>query len=114
MKTPVVFCIALFVAACAVQDAAPPLTAEHPASPHATSAPEPAPTDTLVPSARPGLSGDSAAAEGARGMRGTPDTYTCPMHPEIRAAKPGRCPKCGMDLVPLDSAASGPEKSHAH
>ena len=25
--------------------------------------------------------------------------YTCPMHPEIIAAKPGKCPKCGMDLV---------------
>ncbi|MES2777663.1 MAG: multicopper oxidase domain-containing protein [Bacteroidota bacterium] len=27
-------------------------------------------------------------------------TYTCPMHPEIHAAKPGNCPKCGMKLVP--------------
>ncbi len=26
--------------------------------------------------------------------------YTCPMHPEVRQPKPGRCPKCGMDLVP--------------
>jgi CopA family copper-resistance protein len=26
-------------------------------------------------------------------------SYTCPMHPEIHAAKPGKCPKCGMDLV---------------
>jgi multidrug efflux pump subunit AcrA (membrane-fusion protein) len=26
--------------------------------------------------------------------------YTCPMHPEVRSDKPGRCPKCGMDLVP--------------
>ncbi len=25
--------------------------------------------------------------------------YTCPMHPEIRQEKPGRCPKCGMALV---------------
>lgn len=25
--------------------------------------------------------------------------YTCTMHPEIRADKPGKCPKCGMDLV---------------
>jgi uncharacterized protein len=29
-------------------------------------------------------------------------TYTCPMHPEVRSATPGRCPKCGMDLVPED------------
>ena len=25
--------------------------------------------------------------------------YTCPMHPEIKSNKPGKCPKCGMDLV---------------
>ena len=25
--------------------------------------------------------------------------YSCPMHPEVRSAQPGRCPKCGMDLV---------------
>jgi membrane fusion protein, copper/silver efflux system len=25
--------------------------------------------------------------------------WTCSMHPEIREAKPGRCPKCGMNLV---------------
>lgn len=28
-----------------------------------------------------------------------PFTYTCPMHPEIHATKPGNCPKCGMKLV---------------
>src|SRR5690242_1945582 len=25
--------------------------------------------------------------------------YVCPMDPEVRAAKPGRCPRCGMSLV---------------
>ncbi len=29
----------------------------------------------------------------------TKATYTCPMHPEIHASKPGNCPKCGMKLV---------------
>ncbi|HLF51927.1 multicopper oxidase domain-containing protein [Flavobacterium sp.] len=28
-----------------------------------------------------------------------PSTYTCPMHPEIHADKPGNCPKCGMKLI---------------
>ena len=26
--------------------------------------------------------------------------YVCPMHPEVTSDKPGKCPKCGMDLVP--------------
>ncbi|REC45343.1 multicopper oxidase domain-containing protein [Chryseobacterium pennipullorum] len=25
--------------------------------------------------------------------------YTCPMHPEVTSGKPGKCPKCGMDLI---------------
>ena len=26
-------------------------------------------------------------------------TYTCSMHPEVVSDKPGKCPKCGMDLI---------------
>ena len=26
-------------------------------------------------------------------------TYTCSMHPEVIADKPGKCPKCGMQLI---------------
>jgi histidinol phosphatase-like enzyme len=26
-------------------------------------------------------------------------TYTCPMHPEVKSDKPGKCPKCGMNLI---------------
>lgn len=33
-------------------------------------------------------------------------TYTCPMHPEVRQAGPGICPKCGMGLEPLDQPAT--------
>ena len=29
-------------------------------------------------------------------------TYTCPMHPQVIKEEPGRCPFCGMDLVPFD------------
>jgi len=26
--------------------------------------------------------------------------YTCPMHPEVISDQPGKCPKCGMTLIP--------------
>ena len=26
--------------------------------------------------------------------------YTCPMHPDVREANAGKCPKCGMALLP--------------
>src|SRR3989338_439701 len=38
--------------------------------------------------------------------------YTCPMHPEIRQAKPGDCPKCGMHLEPLGPAAGEQDEEH--
>lgn len=28
------------------------------------------------------------------------DRWTCPMHPEVIQSEPGKCPKCGMKLVP--------------
>lgn len=28
--------------------------------------------------------------------------YTCTMHPEVISDKPGKCPKCGMELVPKE------------
>ncbi len=31
-------------------------------------------------------------------------TFTCPMHPQIRQPTPGRCPICGMELVPATAA----------
>jgi hypothetical protein len=30
------------------------------------------------------------------------DSFTCVMHPEIRSAVPGKCPKCEMTLVPVN------------
>jgi len=26
--------------------------------------------------------------------------YMCPMHSDVHALGPGKCPKCGMDLLP--------------
>lgn len=33
--------------------------------------------------------------------------YTCSMHPQIRQDGPGKCPLCGMDLVPVAKGGSG-------
>lgn len=38
--------------------------------------------------------------------------WTCSMHPQIRQPKPGKCPICFMDLIPVESgsAQSGPRQ----
>ena len=33
--------------------------------------------------------------------------WTCSMHPQIRRDGPGKCPICGMDLVPVKKSAGG-------
>ena len=38
-------------------------------------------------------------------------TWTCSMHPQIKMDKPGLCPICAMDLVPLDEFSSDEEVS---
>jgi Cu(I)/Ag(I) efflux system membrane fusion protein len=32
--------------------------------------------------------------------------WTCAMHPQIRMTEPGKCPICGMDLIPLVQSSS--------
>ena len=42
------------------------------------------------------------------------NSYSCPMHPEVRQATPGKCPKCGMDLVPEKEGTQGqPAPAHS-
>ena len=36
-------------------------------------------------------------------------TWTCSMHPQIKQDKPGKCPICAMDLIPLSSMQSEEE-----
>lgn len=35
--------------------------------------------------------------------------WTCSMHPQIKMDKPGKCPICGMDLIPLKSSGGNDE-----
>ena len=35
------------------------------------------------------------------------ETWTCAMHPQIRLPGPGKCPICGMDLIPVDDGTGG-------
>ena len=39
--------------------------------------------------------------------------YTCIMHPEIHADKPGKCPKCGMDLYKKTASVKQPASTPA-
>src|SRR5436189_3842897 len=39
------------------------------------------------------------------------DYYTCTMHPSVHAQAPGKCPICGMDLVPVMGKTSGASPS---
>jgi Cu(I)/Ag(I) efflux system membrane fusion protein len=39
------------------------------------------------------------------------DYYTCTMHPSVHAEAPGKCPICGMDLVPVMKKDSGSTSS---
>jgi Cu+-exporting ATPase len=58
----------------------------------------------------------SAPEETGQAVHGMPSVgygggeYTCPMHPEVRQAGPGACPKCGMTLEPVTVPATTAEK----
>jgi FtsP/CotA-like multicopper oxidase with cupredoxin domain len=43
---------------------------------------------------------DMGAPEGAG-----PVAYGCPMHPEVVSDEPGKCPKCGMKLLPTQASS---------
>lgn len=57
--------------------------------------------DPAAPAAPP-----DAAPAAADAAPAAADYYTCPMHPSIHEAAPGRCPLCGMDLVKVSGAAA--------
>jgi membrane fusion protein, copper/silver efflux system len=44
---------------------------------------------------------DADLRAGAAPMNGDIDHYTCSMHPSVHQSGPGKCPICGMDLIPV-------------
>ena len=66
-----------------------------------------APADSVSQSALPtgaaaidSAKSKAAAASAASGQAAKAAiTYTCTMDPDVVSDKPGRCPKCGMELV---------------
>lgn len=38
--------------------------------------------------------------------------WTCSMHPQIKLNKPGKCPLCGMDLIPLEGVSEDDSPFH--
>ncbi len=48
------------------------------------------------------------ATTGCRERSAPQVRYHCPMHPTYTSDRPGKCPICGMDLVPIAPAPAGP------
>lgn len=48
-----------------------------------------------------GLSGDESTHKHDELVETEPGIWTCSMHPQIKMDKPGKCPLCAMDLIPL-------------
>jgi Cu(I)/Ag(I) efflux system membrane fusion protein len=51
-----------------------------------------------------GLGGEPQPAPAAATSAGKAQIWTCSMHPQIQLPEPGKCPICGMDLIPLESS----------
>lgn len=54
---------------------------------------------TAAAASKPALVKKAHKPKKAKPAQAVVKTYTCPMHPEVISHQPGRCPKCGMDLV---------------
>ncbi len=46
---------------------------------------------------------DAAHDHNAETTQGKTQIWTCSMHPQIRKTEPGKCPICGMELIPADN-----------
>lgn len=108
----------LLLAGCAATTPAPRFSAVSPADAEGPEAGTPPPEPSLAteaemkapmpteaaPKPAVGHEGHTMAAPSVPGD----EAYSCPMHPEIKQASPGSCPKCGMQLVKRKDARPRP------
>ncbi len=59
---------------------------------------------TTASSVMPASSMSASATTPEAGDSDAIDHYTCSMHPSVKQQAPGKCPICGMDLVPVTKA----------
>lgn len=106
-------CVLFVVAGCVQTASIEPAGPGHPASAMSASVEFTAPPNPFaMPLESLKESADGAGDQGVGEMPGMqPDTsqtrpraiqYVCPMHADVRSNEPGKCPKCGMKLVPAN------------
>lgn len=66
-------------------------------------APAPMPMNTPAPATTPAAPAPTSAPPMTSSVPAAKD-FTCPMHPDVHSSNPGKCPECGMDLVPAQRA----------
>jgi membrane fusion protein, copper/silver efflux system len=71
-----------------------------PPAEHLNHPPERQPTPKIEDHSQHRISGSVITQPARQASDKQPLYWTCSMHPEIRESKPGRCPKCGMNLTP--------------
>jgi hypothetical protein len=69
---------------------------------------------TTAGGTRAGEATSGRTAHGAADGGSEEVVYACPMHPEVRQRGPGRCPKCGMKLVPEATGRGSGDEHKEH
>lgn len=65
----------------------------------------------ISPSSNPS-SGNGTVVKEGHAHEKKAEVWTCSMHPQVRSDKFGKCPICGMDLIPLSSMQSSGESTN--